>query len=453
MISKLLAIPLVLYTQMSWSLQVVNISSRTCLSDLYLPGAPLELDSFLESGITLYRDPKDTSSTYLWIAAMGHEYGGNASYNYVKSDVFTTTLEQYKGIPSDKLPITIEYDQKGEIEGNAQCNSPITGDILTCVQMNGGIQCRLWFVNTNTLSDNISIIQDTGAGLGGLLCFNDSYLIIWSSLNKYVSVMDLNGKVLYNEIKLPQPQNAPKELQLEFVTMAQNKAKINVKNGGLFNVKMYYGQYGVFENVYNYYYYYTNINETQENLIKLYNSTSFYSILLTNSMDDTSLNLNDNCCFVSLFDQYLGPQNYNLYLVLTDIYGNNITINGKDYVEVVQGLGWGDFESLVDLSSISQSDDEVYFAISYLENSESNHHTFTLDIYSLKYDGKEYSLTNVGKFDTIQVDQTYDINTASAAHHLLGTNYVYFAWEQSVRSGNDFTDINFYAQGFEIKQD
>eukprot|EP01084_Bolivina_argentea_P077148 139861_1 len=467
-----------IFIAMAQSLQITNITSSVALTSIFYNDSSFTSLIELDIGfMTYYIDPKDTSQTkHLWLGTNQriNDTALSEVHTNLQSDIFYSDFAQYN--PSnnnikDLLPITIsnssdKMNNQSDIDDvfvNVMCTSPTTNDVMTCwfnVTENvehyiHNIQCRIFFVATNTFSDVINITapynhEDAKEEFNypsAIICFHDSYWIPYTSLiypiiafTPYSALIDLNGNIIF----------AQRNLGLNYSGIIWNgygtegKTLHQIGNKEYETFALIYPTYNELTNISNItaaYGYYTDINDSSpihiyenHDINHQYNPAIYKGQSPMEPWVPLSINFTDNCCYISIYSVHVSDNTdkLDIYGIFTDNNGNALNISGQSYFKDILLLKNANLDVnplLFDLPMIS-TDSSHYFMITFGNSTTGDHsNTIMAKVFYLTYsDQSTYNLMNTGVFSTVQL-VNQQINFQGYFGYIMpGTNKLFYSW-------------------------
>ena len=484
-------------------LTITNVTSPVRLDPLLTKGYE-NIPFIAQTLMTNYKtaDSQDPSVFYL----MSFQSNDSEIGNHVVGDVFDSNFRESTNI--NNLPLDIDDDSLNtsnsngyaftELYANGVCTSPVTNDIITCwinitvsfAIVNYQIGCRIYFVATNTFSDTIFVTNTTlGQSINnaqrGVVCFDDSYFIPYGYTNVrfsetdiiYATLLDLKGNIKYKEVELKNISIPRTELDLIYGTKGSkqfNAKSINSAATDLFTVT--FALYNTTDNTTTtngLFGYYTNISDPNFP-ITIYNDTIVQratDVIFTGEgyvqpLVGITTELASDCCYIFAYEVYQYTQQSgdvdDVYLMITDIHGNNIDIaglsNNEDFL-AISNISDSYIDSIVDLPSIS-SGNARYFMLSYSNNTMyDNANVTAVRIFYLEKQGNTYQLNSAGDYaiTNIQGDippQSYPSFDNVFVYNPPGTSLLMYTWvqeQQMVVNGTYSYPQQIRGQTFEIK--
>eukprot|EP01084_Bolivina_argentea_P181560 313550_1 len=450
---------LILLVSLCNGLSITNITPPINLTQAFFPSLNGQPGS-----MTYYIDPSDPSQQkYLFFGIFG-DYGEG-----IIADIFTQNFTQYTNINS--LPFTIS----GGGYENPTCTSPKTKDILSCWQSGSYIFCKIYSPATNTWSNEIIIYgtSDPNAApaiIHDVICFEDSYFIPFAVIQyNYVSsiglgtLMDLNGNIIYSQVRLNITLDAYAPYQNLFASKGGGNfdvSKVNKYATELIMLYLYDSRGDFTDHISDItmiYAYYTNINDSHFP-IYIYNQSVIFYLddnldYLYNNINSKSINVSEDCCYVSLFQVYDPNFGSGLYAHFADIYGNYVNITNYTYffgqnifMMTVGGLPEFVNNQIIDLSMISNANEHYFMVLFGTDSLE-----VMAAVYYLKYDESDgnYSLHNNGYFSLTKAQSGYFMDWF-LCYMLPEQNLLYCSWNACQLPTPCERPISLFAQTFTI---
>eukprot|EP01084_Bolivina_argentea_P275509 469877_1 len=349
-----------------------NITSPVNLSTLFIdvkiPDQPLQSGSCL---MTNYVDTANNNKTYFWLSQS--IFSSDFKYNDIIDNVYDNKLSNGGNSISGNIPyIFTKADER-----MSTCTSPLSNDIIECYLMIGCppqndcsyIDCHIFrnkgsssvWSKPFTISGNTQI-PDNFQEIFDILCFNDSYLVIWSMVSKppvqyFYSVIELNGNVLKQNISFFGSDESTADFTLSSYTKTVDGVAID---SFLLQALLLTGNGVEISNVIcNYTNYTVNyVNGITATLTGAQNAVVFDSFTAALNATDP---FNALCCYVTSYWSCDGAR-CGVYLSINDFDG---TIGIIQLVNNTDGMT-KTFPVIKELKMYNKDDEDHYFVVIYL---------------------------------------------------------------------------------------
>ena len=294
------------------------------------------------------------------------------------SNIYDNQLLQYNNsndmILTNSLPFNVSHgsDIPDDALGFPQCTSPANNDIIMCYaggddpSMKKEILCAIFNDKNSTLSNTFIINNSSNPDIESvsfpqIICQSNGYVVFYLSdgyhgfikpgIMAEYTVLDLEGNILVQDQEI----NAKDE---QFSQNDESFFQLTAFNDSLFLLTLSFfgdgeGPIGwiVYDEIDN------------GNTMTIMNRSYFRIVTPPNMISDAyttiSLNVSNECCFVTMYQMVHNASYESLYVALMDINGNKITKN--DYlISIVEG---GSFPGGIELKMLNNDDGSQYFLI------------------------------------------------------------------------------------------
>ena len=366
-------------TTSSQTITFNNITAPTNLSALFkdvnIPDEPLQAGTCV---MTNYIDTGDNNKTYFWLSQS--IFSSDFKYNDIIDNVYDPYLSNKGSSISSNLPFIF----KKADERMSTCSSPSGDRIMECYIEIGCapsndctyIECHMLTnngPNHSSWSSPFSVsgdkrLSDNFIEIFDILCFNDSFLILWSMVSKppiqyYYSVVDHNAEIIKQNISYFGADESTADFTLSPYTKVSDgvatdfflmqSISLNGQNGTAIS--------NVISNYTNYTLNYVNgISGTIPNAVNGVVFDSFTAAL--NATDP----FNALCCYVTTYWSCDGAQ-CGVYLSINDFDGEiGIVRLVNDTLGIIKS-----FPVIKELKAYNKNDEDHYFVVIYL-NGDNN---------------------------------------------------------------------------------
>ena len=392
------------------------------------------------------------------------------------TSIFDNDLNVYNNT-NNNLPNKLPFDNKvfSVSYETDQCQNPITNDIILCYydfdSFCGNVwirvYCNIFFHDSSSWSQQLnisSLMSYVPVPDLSVLCFNDSYLILYQTYDDIpgpsisYTLIDLNGiHIQYNQLIKLQTENNP--IQFSENGFSATKSNSNSNSNSFLLSFVILDTSKPSNNMWDIAYiigYYQNKNTKIKFNDMLYNITGGYDKNNINSINVNniiSLEITDNCCYLIPYTkQTVSTFNESVMISMIDYYGNvilneknsifNIKVNEMNDPELIKTYSNYDIIELKMLQNNNNTNIKYFMAVYSIETMNIPPYTcqpYTEDfdgiIFSIQYNDKSNQyvynqLNNIKFLKPIRVCNGFDMPIC--VHGLQNDNQIIVTWSEII---------------------